>query len=88
MPDKYHNEWIIRDIATECRIVKGQIRAFKFLSGMADDLDDAIEMLEGIENISAIDLHLELLKRKCFYLHMANGVGRLWSNEPKGASGA
>ena len=47
MPDKYHNEWIIRDIATECRIVKGQIRAFKLLSDMVDDLDDAIETLEG-----------------------------------------
>ena len=35
MADKYHNEWIIRDIVTDARIFKAQSRAFHFLSDMA-----------------------------------------------------
>lgn len=88
MADKYHNEWIIRDIVTEYRIFKAQTRAFHFLSDMANDLDDAIGMLEGIEHLPAMCLQLELLKRKCYYLDMANGIGNLWGSPPKGASGA
>lgn len=78
MADKYHNEWIIRDIVTDARIFHGQSRAFRFLSDMANDLDDAIEMLEGVEHLPAKCLQLELLRRKRFYLEMANGIGDLW----------
>ena len=88
MADKYHNEWIIRDIVTDVRIFKAQSRAFYFLGDMAHDLDDAIGMLEGIEHLPAICLQLELLKRKSYYLDMANGIGNLWGSPPKGASGA
>lgn len=78
MADKYHNEWIIRDIVTDARIFKAQSRAFHFLSDMAFDLDDAIETLEGVEHLPAKCLQLELLKRKTFYLKMANSIGNLW----------
>lgn len=88
MADKYHTEWCFRDFATDVRIFRGQERAFDFLGDMAHDLDDAIGMLEGIEHLPAICLQLELLKRTCYYLDMANGIGNLWGSPPKGASGA
>lgn len=78
MVDKSHNEWIIRDLVTECRIFKAQLRAFRFLGDMAHDLDDTIGMLDGVEHLPAKCLRLELLRRKCFYLDMANGIGNLW----------
>lgn len=76
MADKYHNEWVIRDIATCARIVKSQIRSFDFLSGMAFALDNSIEMLEGIENISVMDTQIGLMKKKTLYLKMAIGIRR------------
>lgn len=88
MADKYHTEWKYRDFAADVRIFRGQERAFDFLGDMAHDLDDAIGMLEGIEHLPAIFLQLELLKRKCYYLDMANGIGNLWGSPPKGAIGA
>lgn len=78
MADKYHTEWNYRDFATDVRIFRGQQRAFDFLGDMAHDLDDAIGMLEGIEQLPAICLQLEMLKRKCYYLDMANRIGDLW----------
>lgn len=78
MGDKYHNEWIICDIVTDARIFKAQSRAFHFLSDMAYDLDNSIEILEGIECLSTICLQVEFLERKCFYLRTANSIGRLW----------
>lgn len=88
MFDKYHAMWKYRDFATDVRIFKAQARVFDFLGDMAHDLDDAIGMLEGIEHLPAICLQLELLKRKSYYLGMANGIGNLWGSPPKGASGA
>lgn len=76
MVDKYHNEWIIRDIVTDARIVKSQIMSFDFLSYMAFDLDKSIEMLEGIEKISVMDTQLGIMKKKILYLKMANGIGK------------
>lgn len=81
MVDKYHNEQIIRDIVTDVRIFKAQLRAFHFLADMAYDLDDAIAMLEGVEHLPAKCLQLELLRRKRFYLEMANSIGDLWRGD-------
>ena len=81
MADKYHTEWCFRDFATDVRILRGQACAFKFLGDMAHDLDDAIGMLEGIEHLPAICLQLELLRRKRFYLEMANSIGDLWRGD-------
>lgn len=78
MVDKYHNEWIIRDMVADVHIFKAQSRAFHFLSDMAFDLDNSIEMLEGIEHLSTMYLQVELIKRKCLYLRTANSIGRLW----------
>ena len=75
MADKYHNEWKYRDFATDVRIFKAQSRAFYFLSGMAFDLDNSIEMLEGIEKISVLTVQIELMKKKILYLKMANEIG-------------
>lgn len=55
-----------------------QLRAFHFLADMAYDLDGVIGTLDGIEQLPALDLQLELLKRKRFYLKMANSIGDLW----------
>lgn len=81
MVDKYHNEWIIRDMVTDTLIFKAQSKAFHFLADMAYDLDNSIEMLEGIECLSTISLQVELLERKCFYLRTANSIGRLWGTD-------
>lgn len=78
MADKYHTEWCFRDFATDVRIFKAQGRTFEFLASMAHDLDDAIGMLEGIEQIPALGLQLELMKQKIYYLETANGIGRLF----------
>ncbi len=78
MADKYHTEWNYRDFATDVRIFMAQLRAFHFLGDVAYDLDNAIGMLEGIKQLPALDLQLELLKRKRFYLKMANSIGDLW----------
>lgn len=32
MADKYHNAWIIRQIATEYRICMAEIRAYRFMT--------------------------------------------------------
>lgn len=74
MVDKCHNEWVIRDIVTDARIVKSRIMSFDFLSDMAFGLDKSIEMLEGIEKISAMNTQIELMKKKTLYLKMANGI--------------
>lgn len=76
MPDKYHNEWIIQDIVKDSRIFRAQSSAFSFLSSMAFDLDNAIDMLEGIEEISVLRLQIDLMKEKILYLKMANGIAR------------
>lgn len=76
MPDKYHNEWIIQDIVKDSRIFRAQSSAFSFLSSMAFDLDNAIDMLEGIEEISVLRLQIDLMKEKILYLKMANGIVR------------
>lgn len=76
MADKYHNEWIIQNIVTNTRIVNSQINSFRFLSSMANVFDSTIEMLEGSRQIPVMLRQLDLMKRKCFYLEMANGIGR------------
>lgn len=76
MADKFHNEWIIQDVVTNTRIVNSQISSFRFLSSMAYIFDSTIEMLEGIRQIPVMLRQLDLMKRKCFYLEMANGIGR------------
>lgn len=83
MTDKYHKEWNYRDFAADVRIFKGQQHAFKFLGDMAYNLDDAIGMLEEVKTLTALALKLELLKRKCYYLEMANSIGRLWGDSKK-----
>lgn len=81
MCDKYHNEWIIRDMVTDWRILKWQCRAFYFMSDMSNGLNGAIEMLKGIRHLSVMSLKLDMLERKLFYLKTANGIGMLVENE-------
>lgn len=77
MPDKYHTKWEHRNFVTDISIFMGQQQTFHFLSSMAFDLDDAIRMLEWIEPLPAICLQLALMKRKLFYLKMANTIGSM-----------
>lgn len=81
MADKYHNEWIIQDLLTDARIVKSQIISFRFLSDMADTFDSAIKTLEGTKQITTMLSQIDLMKRKCLYLEMANSIGRLWKEK-------
>lgn len=76
MVDKYHKEWCFQDFATDVCIFKGQSKAFHFLSDMANNLDNSIEMLEGVGQIPIMVLQLELIKRKLYYLKTANEIGR------------
>lgn len=46
IPDKYHTEWVIRDMKIDVRIFKAQSLAFHFLSDMAYDLDNSIEIVK------------------------------------------
>lgn len=83
MPDKYHNEWVIRDMAIDVSIFKAQSLAFHFLSDMAYDLYNSIEMLNGIIQIPIMSMQLELLERQCFYFEVANGIGKMWKQKVK-----
>ncbi len=76
MVDKYHKKWCFQQFATDVHIFKGQSRAFCFLSDMACNLDNPIEILEGISRIAAMVIQIELMKRKIFYLNIANEIGR------------
>lgn len=76
MVDKYHNEWIIRDLVTDARIVNSQISSLRFLSSMANIFDSTIEMLKGTKCISTMFLQLDMMNKKCFYLAIANSIGR------------
>lgn len=80
MPDKHHYEWIIQDIAKEYRIVKAQLETFRFLSNIAYGLNNVIEMLEGNRYLPAMLLQLDLMNKKCFYLTLANSIGKLWKH--------
>lgn len=64
-------------------IYKAQVRAFKFMSGMAKDMDDAISSLDAYSNDSLMCAltQLELLRLQNFYYTVANGIGRVWQEE-------
>ena len=76
MADECHNRWLLQEIVKDSRIFRAQSSAFSFLSSMAFELNNAIDMLEGIEEISVLRLQIDLMKEKILYLKMANGIGR------------
>ena len=48
---------------------------FAFYPIWGFDLDNSIEMLEGIEKVSVLNVQTELMKKKLLYLKIANEIG-------------
>lgn len=68
---------------TDCKIFKAASRAFEFMSGMADDLEDAINSLSPYSrtNLECSKTKLELLELRFYYYKTANEIGRCWAEE-------
>lgn len=68
---------------TDCKIFKAASRAFEFMSGMADDLEDAINSLSPYSrtNLECSKTKLELLELRFYYYKTANEIGRCWVEE-------
>lgn len=64
-------------------IYKAQVRAFEFMSGMAEDLDYAVSSLDAYRNDSLMCAlnQLELLRLQTFYYRVANEIGSVWQEE-------
>lgn len=68
---------------TDCKIFKAASRAFEFMSGMANDLEDAINSLSPYSrtNLECSKTKLELLELRFYYYKIANEIGRCWTEE-------
>ena len=68
---------------TDCKIFKAASRAFEFMSGMANDLEDAINSLSPYSrtNLECSKTKLELLELRFYYYKTANEIGRCWVEE-------
>lgn len=68
---------------TNYKIFKAAARAFDFMSGMADDLEDAINSLSPYSrtNLECSKTKLELLELRFYYYKTANEIGRCWVEE-------
>lgn len=68
---------------TNYNILKAAVRAFDFMSGMADDLEDAINSLSPYSrtNLECSKTKLELLELRFYYYKVANEIGRCWTEE-------
>lgn len=68
---------------TDCKIFKAAVRAFDFMSGMADDLEDAVKSLSPYSrtNLECSKTKLELLELRFYYYKTANEIGRCWVEE-------
>lgn len=68
---------------TNYKIFKAAARAFDFMSGMADDLEDAINSLSPYSrtNLACSKTKLELLELRFYYYKVANEIGRGYLEE-------
>lgn len=66
---------------TNCKIFTAASRAFDFMSGMANDLEDAINSLNlySRTNLACSETKLELLELRFYYYKVANEIGRCWT---------
>lgn len=68
---------------TDRKVFKEAVRAFDFMSGMADDLEDAVKSLSPYSrtNLECSKTKLELLELRFYYFKVANEIGRFWVEE-------
>lgn len=68
---------------TNYNIFKAASRGFDFMSGMADDVEDAINSLSPYTrtNLACSKTELELLQLQIYYYKVANEIGRCWTEE-------
>ena len=68
---------------TNYKIFKAASRAFDFMYGMANDLEDATTSLSPYSrtNQACSKTELELLKLQIYYHKVANEIGRCWTEE-------
>ena len=68
---------------TNYKIFNASSRAFDFMSGMADDVEDAINSLSPYSrtNLACSKTKLELLQLQIYYYKVANEIARCWTEE-------
>ena len=68
---------------TNYNIFKAASRGFDFMSGMADDVEDAINSLSPYTrtNLACSKTELELLQLQIYYYKVANEIGRCWTED-------
>lgn len=68
---------------TDCKIYRGSVRAFEFMSEMAKDLDDAINSLNSYakKSLTCSETKLDLLSLQLYYFKVANEIGRSYLEE-------
>ena len=68
---------------TNYKIFKEASRAFDFMYGMANDLEDATTSLSPYTrtNFECSETELELLELQMYYHKVANEIARCWTEE-------
>lgn len=68
---------------TNYKIFKAASRAFDFMFGMANDVEDVINSLSPYSrtNVACSKTELELLQLQLYYYKVANEIGRCWTEE-------
>lgn len=66
---------------TNYKIFKAASRAFDFMFGMANDVEDAINSLSPYirTNLACSKTELELLQLQLYYCKVANEIARCWT---------
>ena len=66
---------------TKYKIFKAASRAFDFMYGMANDLEDATTSLSPYSrtNLACSKTELELLELQLYYHKVANEIGKCWT---------
>ena len=68
---------------TNYKIFKAASRAFYFMYGMANDLEDAVNSLSPYRrtNLECSKTELELLELQLYYYKVAKEIARCWTEE-------
>ena len=68
---------------TNYKIFKAASRAFDFMFGMANDVEDVINSLSPYSrtNAACSKTELELIQLQLYYYKFANEIGRCWTEE-------
>lgn len=68
---------------TNYKVFKAASRAFDFMFGMANDVEDVINSLSPYSrtNLACSKTELELLQLQIYYYKVANEIGRCWTED-------